>query len=427
MPEFGWLKAGLKPFRSGEPRAKNILNYLQTGAYKYWALALSGLSGWSTARAVEPVDIFFIQKGPVVLKPQFDLHHTFNDNIAYREEDKESDLITTVSPGLTLQLGDPTFNFIDLTYLFDRMEYLDRDDLSANQHRAALVLRFEKNRFLLEGRDTIEQLASPLGGGISLGGAKVERLLWDDQYRLTYSFSDRTSLYTDLLHTTFDYESGVRLYDSLTLIGTLGFEYKAFSRTSFFGEVYYGMTENEPNLSGMADYPTAEFVGGFVGMRGNFTEKLTGMVKAGFEHRTYRDDGDNSSAPVVDVNLTANFTERTILGLTYSRRQRESVQFARSTYISDAITANLVQHLGNEGRLRANLRAMYSLADYEASDELAADRKDNLLATGLTITYDIKLWLRVFGSYDFEYLDSPDSTVVDYAVNRATLGLELGF
>jgi hypothetical protein len=398
---------------------------LRTGFYSFLGLALS------SARAVwalEPSEILLIQKGPFALKPQFEVTETYDDNITYREEGKEADFKTVVSPGLTLQVGDKTFNYIDFTYFYDRVQYAETSELNANQHRAALVSRFEKRRFLLEGRDEFKSLASPLGGGISIGGIQVRRDSFDDLYRLNYDLSDKTGLYIEALHSTSDYESGIRLYDSFTLIGTVGFEYKALSKTSFFGEIYYGMTENDENAVGMLAYPTAEFVGGFVGARGNFTEKLTGTVKAGYEYRWYRGDPRDVQAPVVEVSLMERFTENTALNLNYSRRQRESAQFVRSTYVSDVVSASLLQSIGADGRLRAALDATFLSAAYENNPAyLVGERNDHILATGLTITYDIKLWLRAFGSYNFEYLDSNEPSVVDYRVNRVTMGLQLGY
>lgn len=425
MPQFG-TRTGMQSFSAAEI-VPNNLNRLRTGSYTLAGCALSALSGLGTVTALEPAEMLLIQKGPMALKPQFELSQTFNDNITFREEDPEADLYSTISPGLTVQVGDKTLNYLDFTYFYDRVEYWDRSDLSANQHRAAFVVFLEKSRLLLEGRDEFKRLASPIGGGISIGGLKVERISWVDQYRLTYDLSEKTAPYLEVLHSTSDYESGVRLYDSLTLMGTLGFEYKAFSRTSFFGEVYYGMTESDPNAGAMQDYPTADFVGGFVGVRGNFTDQLSGTAKAGYEYRWYREDNINSSAPVVELSLTERFSERTSLNASYSRRQRESVQFVRSTYTSDNIALNLLQHIGNEGRFRVNVNGLYSRSDYEGTSQATRDRNDDLLAAGLTISYDIKLWLRVFGSYDFEHLDSSEPSVEDYSANRVTLGLELGY
>lgn len=363
------------------------------------------------------------------MKPQLEVSQAFSDNITFREENRESDFITTVSPGISLQLGSRTFNYIDFTYFFDRVQYWEHESFSANQHRANLAMRFEKSRFLLEGLDEFKNLSSPLGGGISVTGVEIERFHFLDLYKLTYDLSQKTALYFEAFHATTDYDTELALYDSFTLTGTLGFEYKAFSRTSFFGEVYYGMTENDKNVPTMADYPTARFVGGFIGVRGAFTEQLFGSVKAGYEHRTYSGDGGSSGAPVVAVSLTERFSERSILTLTYARSQRESAQFVGSTYVNDSVVLDYLQHISAEGRLRGNLVLSYSSAAYESNRAATqgGDRQDHLLTAGLTITYDIKLWLRAFGSYNFEFLDSSRPSIQDYMVNRVALGMQLGY
>jgi hypothetical protein len=263
-----------------------------------------------------------------------------------------------------------------------------------------------------------------------VAGNNVDRYMWMDLYKLTYDLSSKTAPYFEIFHSRTDYDSEFSLYDSYTLTGTLGFEYKAFSRTAFFGEVYYGFTDTDKNFESQADYPTANFVGGFIGARGAFTEQLIGSAKAGYEHRTYSDDSDSTGAPVVAVSLTERFTEHSILTLTYARSQRESAQFVGSTYVNDTVVVDYLQHIAEEGRLRGNLVVSYSSAQYEegsAASGTSGSRQDHLLTAGLTITYDIKLWLRAFGGYTFEFLDSSAPAIQDYKVNRLTLGMQLGY
>jgi hypothetical protein len=388
------------------------------------------LSSAGAAVAFEPSEFLLIQKGPMALKPQLELLQAYSDNITYRKNDTESDLITTVSPGLSVQLGSRTFNYIDLTYFFDRVQYWENEGLSANQHRVNLAMHFEKSRFLLEGLDEFKKLTSPLGGGISVGGSSVDRYVWMDLYKLTYDLSSKTAPYFEIFHSRTDYDSEFLLYDSFTLTGTLGFEYKAFSRTSFFGEVYYGFTDTDKNFDIQGDYPTANFVGAFVGARGAFTEKMIGSVKAGYEHRMYSNDSDSTGAPVVAVSLTERFSEHSTLSLTYARTQSESAQFVGSTYVNDLVGINYLQHIAEEGRLRGNVVVSYSSAKYEEGSPASGtsgSRQDHLLSAGLTITYDIKLWWRAFGGYTFEFLDSSAPAIQNYRVNRVTLGMQLGY
>ncbi len=408
-----------------EKPGQNELSSLRTGSY-----SLAGLV-FTSATAVlgfEASDLLLIQKGPVALKPQFQVTGIYDDNPTYRDEDKEGDFRAVISPGLTLQAGDRTLNYLELTYFYDRVEYLDLTELNANQHRVDFVSHFQKRRFTMDGRDSYQHLVSPLSGGISIGGQKVARDVWDDAYHFGYEISDRTVIYFEPVHTTVNYESGVNLYDSFNLSATVGFEYKAFSRTSFFGEVYYGRTKNDVNTDLMPQYPTTEYVGAFVGARGNFTEKLTGTVKGGYEYRWYRNDPEDLHAPVVEISLTERFTENTAVTAGFSRRVRESVQYVRSSYVASTIFATLLQNIGSDGRLRAGLDARYISAAYEDNPAyVVGDRRDDIVFVGLTITYDIKLWLRAFAGYNFEYLESNEPTVIDYLVNRFTLGLQLGY
>lgn len=392
------------------------------------------------ASALEPSDLLLFQKGPAVLKPQFSLSETFNDNITYRSQDKQADLLTIVSPGLELQLGRKDFNFFDLAYTYDRLIYADHGEFDANQHHIAARLKFQKNRLTLDGNDTVDFFSSPIGGGYSaatldrtegisggVGGLKISRANFYDFYRLTWDMSERTDLYLQGMHSFVDYQDDLPLYDSRTLIGTLGFEYHPFVKTYFFGETYFGQTENSGNVATLIDYPTADFIGFFIGVRGQFTDRLRGMAKAGFEHRFYSDDGPSLNAPVVDIGLEYQMSDKTAVAGGYSRRQYESIQFQRSPYTTDSLYATWTQFIGGDGRLRGIARASYYLSTFDDQGQAIADRTDQSFSASLTMQYDIKVWMRAFGSYNFEHLDSNLPAIVDYNVNRVTVGLQIGY
>jgi hypothetical protein len=389
------------------------------------SVASFALFGASTM-AIDPIDVLLYNKGPFLLKPQLSVSEVYNDNIFFRNEDKVSDLISILSPGLDLQVGDKDYNYIDLSYTYDRLLYADNSSQDANQHRIGIANYFQHSRLTLSGHDSIDMLSSPIGGGISFRGGKVARVMYFDEYRLAYDLSEKTSPYIDFLNTDSDFEEGLPLYDSRTLRGTAGFEYKAFSKTSFFGEFYVGNTSNHENAP-LPFYPSVMMYGAFLGVRGSFTEKLTGSAKAGYEIRTYEDDSPSSGLPVVELDLSEQFSENTTVGLTYTHRQYESVQFTRSAYTGDSITAAVLQQIGNEDRFRANLRATYSSSAYDSNPVYNGERQDNLILAQLTVSYDFKLWLHGFIGYDFEHLDSTTPVVLDYDDNRITVGVTLGY
>jgi hypothetical protein len=389
------------------------------------------------AFALEPSQVLLIEKGPTVLKPQFQLTETFNDNVTYRDTNRLADAITVISPGLVFQLGNKDLNYINISYFFDRLQYAANPELSGNGQRFGTGVHWSPNRLTLDGRDSIEFASTPLGGGISLSGEKVDRVNFFDLYRLSYDFSEKTGLYIQALHQAVDYQQDIALYDQRTIQGTAGFQYRALPRTYFFGEMYYGETENDKNTEHIANYPTANFAGFFLGARGRFTEHLGGMIKAGYEHREYASadaspgipalHGEPLDAPVVELGVDWRISDKTLLALNYSRLQNESVQVvstnnSTASYTYNTIAASWRQELGNEGRMHLDARAAYITADYDT-----IERHDDMYNLGLTLTYDVKLWLRVIGKYDFESLDTNDRSITDYFVNRVSLGMQLGF
>jgi hypothetical protein len=391
-------------------------------------IGAAGVALWSvSAMGIEPIDVLLYNKGPFILKPQLTVSEVYNDNIFYRNEDKVEDFISILSPGLDIQVGDKEYNYIDLDYTYDRLLYAENPDQDANQHRISVNSFFQHSRLTLSGTDNINFLATPLGGGISFRAGKIDRWTFLDRYRLDYDLSEKTAPYIEAYHSTTDFQKGIALYDSTTLRGTAGFEYKAFSRTSFFGEFYVGQTTSDPNSSILSEYPSVMMYGAFLGARGSFTEKLSGSVKAGYELRTYSIDSPNSSLPVVELDLLYQISERTSLGLTYTHRQYESVQFTRSAYTTDSVTAGLSQQIGNEGRFRGTLRASYSKSSFDPNPVYQTDREDNLILAQLALSYDFKLWLRGFVGYDFEHLDSSTPVVLDYDDNRVTIGVSVGY
>jgi hypothetical protein len=397
--------------------------------------ALAGLSATAPAlAALEPSDVLLFSKGPVTLRPQLSVSEVYNDNIFYRSDNKVDDFITVISPGLNIQLGTQDYNFINASLFYDRVIHALETDQSANQYRFALDSRFQRGKFTIAGRDQIEFLSSVLGGGISLSGVRVDRTTYFDEYRLTIDLSEKTAVYIEGTHNTTDFQDDIPLYDSNTLMGTLGFQYKAFERLWFFGEGYYGQTALDPN-AGRPKTAHSTFMGGFAGARGFFTEKLSGSVKAGYETREFAGDSESVSLPVVEMSATQRFTENTSLSIAYSRRQRVSLQYAQSEFTANYIGLNLRQIIGNTGRLRLDVKGGYgfnnyepSLAYSEPSDPLTPrERNDDVITAGAELSYDFKIWLRGTLGYNYERLRSDLSFIEDYDVNRVTLGLSVGY
>ena len=328
------------------------------------ALAVSPL-----AHALDAQDVLMFSKGPVSLRPQLAVAETYSDNIYYKDKNQVADLITSVSPGLRLQLGQDFVdaNIVSLSYTLDQYYYADRTDQNATQHRFLFNTQLFPSRFRITGADRVDFLSSVLNGGFSgASGIKVDRTVMVDAYQIAYSITEKTAVYVEALHSSVDYQDDVPLYDTRTLSGTGGFEWRGLDRVKFFGETYYGQTELGKNVFPVKP-PYTTFIGGFIGARGDFTERITGTVKAGYEVRAFSDNSKAGDSPVVESSLTYKPSEKTTLSMVYARRQQVSVQFVRAAYSSDSFNLGASQIVGSTGRFRVNAGVNFDFLAYEPS------------------------------------------------------------
>lgn len=401
-------------------------------------VALTGVEG----RAIEPEKWLVYDLDPVVIRPRLSLSETYNDNIYY-DDDKEDDFITTVSPGLNFLLGREDASFINLDYSYGHLFYLDNSDQSADIHSAVLKTKYAGNKLTLDGTDEVRYLTTIVEGGTDEGfltrSSKVNRWMIALDHTVDYQFTEKTGAYIQGEYDGLDYEKGTNLYDRDTYRGTFGFSYIYSPKTRFFGEVYLGETSVDKNVSTQRVGPSADFYGAFVGARGDFTRRLSGMVKVGYELTSFSDNATSPDIPVAELSLDYRFSAKTKATLTYVHRSYISVQRAAEIYTGDRVAFNIEQMVGTSGRLFANLGASYQVNNFDYRASIAAippfiqaipenpDRLDERYRLTAGLTYEFKLWLK--GSLNYEFLKSQSdlSTVTDYDINRVTLGLSIGY
>lgn len=450
------------------------LNMLRCNRYKKVFTASLFVAAAIPVPAIEPADVLIYSKEPFSARPRFDLTETYNDNIFSRPNGAD-DFITTISPGLNLRVGRPERNSLSFDYRFSHHFYVDRDDLDSDEHSFELRSRLQGERLVLTGNDRIQLLSSPIGlvevigpgrqatppisggrdpqtgqptaptptpgpvvpgdqptspirGGEVIATVEernVDRTTFYDAYNLGYVISEKTSVYLQGVHTTTDYESGIRLFDITTLRGTAGFGYQAFPKTGFFGEVYYGQTSIDPNFPSPGP-PHVNFIGGFLGARGNFTEKLTGAVKVGYESREFSDDTSAPSSPVVDLSLAHRLSEKTSIQLNFARLHDVSIQFERESYTANVARLSLSQALGTSGKWRASIGGSYGLFEYDTTSG-SPDREYNIYSAYFALIYQIQDWLGANFSYNFDTIKSDSGGVAEYDVNRVSLGVSVGY
>ena len=418
--------------------------------------------------AIEPADVLVFTMDPVMLRPRVALSETYNDNI-FSLQNGEGDFLTTLSPGLNLQVGKSGLNFISLDYTLNENFYANRSDLNAGEHNFGLNTRFFGSKLVVTGTDRVQLLSSPIGlvqvfspfpvgpvspptGGGDTGTAgggggapsstvvgetpgasgsgealiteerNVKRTVFFDSYNIGYRLGEKTGAYLQGLHSSTDYERGIQnIFDIDTLQATAGFGYQAFPKTSVFGEIFYGQTTTTPNTDA-SKIPDLSFVGGSFGVRGNLTEKLSGVVKAGYEIRRFSDNSSAPSAPVANLSLNYRFSNKTSLSLDYARLYDVSIQFAKVSYTANSLTAQLSQAIGSNGKWRASLGGSYSTFEYESGSS-----PYNRYSANFGLAYQVQVWLTANLGYSFDRISYVSSGSAGYDINRISLSLALGY
>jgi hypothetical protein len=390
-------------------------------------LAAMVLAAPST-NALDASDVLLFSTGPLTVRPQVAVIERADDNIFFRDKEKDGDLITMVSPGVDLQLGRQESDYLLSQYRFDQAFFGDHDELNSSQHHFVFQGRMKWALVKVEGVNRIDFLSSVLGGSErTFRENTVDRTTYFHNYTAAYEISPKTQIYGEGQYDAVDYQRGITLYDQNNISGTLGFGYQLFPKVATFGEGYYGQSAVNPNFV-TPKPPHSQFYGGFIGARGPFTPRLSGTIKAGYEVREFSDDSPAPASPAFDASLTYNYTDKTAFTMTYSRRTGVSIQFARESYTRDIVSLQVNQQIGVTGKFLGTAGGSYQLTDYERFD-LIRNRNDKWFRAYANVSYRIYLWMVASLGYEYERFDTSlqSQGIIDYDVNRVTLRLAVGY
>ena len=409
-------------------------------------LFAAGISLAGSAAARNFGDYLSYNAGLFAFQPQLDVGAYFTDNLFYSTgAQRESDLAGVFSPGLRLQYGRDGENQASLDYTHDEFVYLNNPVADTRQDRLAFRLTYEKSRLRLDGRSNLDFLSSFLGGSVNQQGRLIYRRIWHNDYKLTWDITEKTDLYFDAQYNDTDYQQGIGLLDMINLRGSLGASYQITSRFRLFGEGFLGHSTVSPNLP-QPQPPDSIVYGGFFGVRGQFTPKISGSVKAGYELRQFSGGGSQSaSTPAVGADVTWAAGPLTSLQLRYDRRTSPAPQFGAQNVITDDARLILNQLIGVTGRWAVQAQVGYRQWEFQEQFRnfavpggvVAVDvgRTDSTYLAGLALVYQPQPWLRGSLSYDFEKFNTSFNDplaagifrLAEYVANRVMLTVSFGY
>jgi len=401
---------------------------LFSGRPGIWLAAAGVATGIMPARAIQPSDMLAYSIGPLMVRPQFDITETFNSNLFYRPDHEIGDFITGISPGIHLYLGKPEHNLISLNYQFERLIHADQSQLDGNNHAFTIQTQLQGPHWLLSGQDKIQLLSNRvLGAELNFVQSLVDYNMYSDNYRLTYNLGEKTSVYLAGAFDAIDYEKGTSVLDYNNLAVTTGFAYAALPKTTFFGEIYYGQTATDPNMPTMPKYAHSDFLGGFLGAKGDFTAKVSAQLKVGYESRQFSDNTPSDGNLVVAASLDYRYSEKSSATLSAVRRSGVSVQSGNAAYVLNNVSVQLKQAIGSRDKWMASLTASYDAYNYQGN--VFANRTDTLYRVSVGLNYLVQVWLTAGVGYELDKFktNGTSSGISDYDVHLVTVKLAVGY
>ncbi len=344
--------------------------------------------------------------------PYVNVENKFNDNIFLIEKNTESDLINTLTPGVSFILAEPDikldFGVVLSSYLehpeFNRQRpYLDAYyRLGKYDHSLTLENRFKENI------TATSELATG-GKGIVDYDSNVTKVGWESRF-------NRIGFDLDYKRNAYYYQDDYKASNSYEeqSAGVAAFM-QAFPKTRFFLEYDYGVVDYMKSAS---DPNNSNYNKIWAGVRGGLTAKASGLAKFGYEMRSYK-AGTDYDAFAAEVDLSYKYSPKTSFLLGMSRQAREA------GYASE----------GFNKQYNVGLSCLYDFSDRISfdwgilsytRDNYEKGRLDNTYRTAIGLNYAFREWLKFGLNYRFSKKDS-NITNGGYTDNAITLKTELDF
>lgn len=396
------------------------------GAQRF--LPLAGLAGWLILATVSgPTEAHAqnLEVGPFRILPSLDLTGEYNDNVDLEPSDKKSDFITTISPGIVIELPARRYA-LRLGYRADILRYAERSELDTVNHSAAF-----------NGR-----IAFPWGLAVTLSDGftrafdfpgfpvpeitrRVERNENVLKLNTEYTIGERISLgltYGWLLIDYLDDPEFEQLDRQEHQVGLIVF-YRILPKTSLLGEYDYQVIRYDVETD--RDSNSNKFK---VGIRGDLTAKTSVTLKLGAEIKDYEDPAqDDWTGPIAEVEALWKYRAPSELRIFGGRANVESVSEGANFYVATYGGVEVRHHLTS--RLILGVSGLIGVNDYPDPVTVGTktdERLDFFYQFNASLRYQFRRWLSAQIGYAYLRRDS-NFGEFEYTNNRVTVSLRLTY
>ena len=344
------------------------------------------------------------QSWPLKFHPHLDLAATYDDNILISHTHQLRDFSFTVSPGLKLDYGDLTRNFLTLDYTagIERFVKHTAQDAVNNYVSFRAGFNFTHLKLQLDNEFRDETSSNPqIGTRVheeqDLTDASVEYL-----FSRLFSFG---LLYHQEIHHFLtpgeidnnEFEPGVALY------------YHTTPKVDLYSEFDYGWVDLQRGENQVFENIT-------VGVRGKITPKISGRISVGYENRDYSGTTPTTDTTTASVSLHGDFTKHTSADFSILRQITPSATTLDTSYTATRVDLS-VSHKFFMQKVVASVGGSYEHDDYKPDE----DRMDDVWQANVGVRYIATKRLDAGVKYGYE---TDKSSIDTFSFNRNVVSID---
>jgi polysaccharide biosynthesis protein VpsM len=391
--------------------------------YGYGAVDDTLMRGWELYRL-----------GPVVATPYLEYDGIYRTNVFQTYNDKKSDYVNTITPGIRFELPIAGQHSLSLGYLGNEFIYSRNYDLSHYDQNlnadAALNFSNLNVKFGSVFRAATEEpsaLTSPLP---FVPGRERDYYRTTPYFQVAYKVADLWRLEGNYQFDDLSFRSekdNIDDYQYNTLGATL--LYKFWPKTSALMQ-YVAVIRNHPfnsQFNNTVQTPLA-------GLTWEPTAKLSGTVKFGYSFTDYyqKIPGRNNSLDTwaLSIQTIYKISRYTQLSLLAQRGIQEDVDYDLNPYTSSGLSLTL-SHFWHAINVTSYLAFSYYNSDYlyttvDPVTSTLLKRNDDYYSFGVGLSRPITKWLKV--RLDYLYADRGSNlSYSSFNEHKVMLGLQTSF
>ncbi len=304
----------------------------------------------------------------------------FDDNIFTNTINEVDDTIVSFTPGLDLTFGKGSATQGNIYYREDILRYSDASDLDTSLSNAGVNSKYDGGKTTFDLSATYAQL-SQNDNNVRLAGDLVDRDVTHLHVNSEFGISDKSALAIRVSYDKTNYQPAT-FSDYAFWSVPIDFytDYTAKLRLSA------GYRYRSNDVSRGVDSDDSFFN---IGARGEFTPKLSGQVRVGYNLRSL-DVGGNDSGFGIETDLAYAFSDKT----TYRLNVSNDFSYAGTGAPTEILRLglNAANKFTEQWSLNAGLT--FTSTDYP-------DRTDDYLEGLLGVTYTYSTVLNFAASYTY--------------------------